>query len=155
MSSSLLLPFNTSTISNTLNPEDRAAQRKALVAPFSEKFDANPEDVLQFIENFTQCCKETGIIEDFNFIIKEKLPLSDVDMDDTIARTQWLTDSHHFTMGNLPIDYSKATLENVKQARDSLLHDLSLLKCVPGPKKQPKASRHWFLSKIINGSTLY
>ncbi len=53
MSSSLLLPFNTSTISNTLNPEDRAAQRKALVAPFSEKFDANPEDVLQFIENFT------------------------------------------------------------------------------------------------------
>jgi len=58
-------------------------------------------------------------------------------------------------MENLPIDSSKATLENVKQARDSLLHDLSLLKCVPGPKKQPKASRHWFLSKIINGSTLY
>jgi len=84
MSSSLLLPFNTSRFSNTLNPEDRAAQRKALVAPFSEKFDANPEDVLQFIENFTQCCKETGIIEDFNFIIKEKLPLSDVDMDDTM-----------------------------------------------------------------------
>jgi uncharacterized surface protein with fasciclin (FAS1) repeats len=54
MSSSLLLPFNTSTISNTLNPEDRAAQRKALVAHFSEKFDANLEDVLQFIENFNQ-----------------------------------------------------------------------------------------------------
>jgi hypothetical protein len=40
---------------------------------------------LQFIENFNQWCKETGNIEDFNFIIKEKLPLSNVDMDKILS----------------------------------------------------------------------
>jgi hypothetical protein len=54
MSSSLLLPFNTSIFSNILNADDRATQCKALTAPFPEKFDANPEDVLQFIETFTR-----------------------------------------------------------------------------------------------------
>jgi hypothetical protein len=39
----MLLPFNTSTFSNTLNADDRAAQRKALVAPFQDLFDANPK----------------------------------------------------------------------------------------------------------------
>jgi hypothetical protein len=138
MSSALLLPFNTSTFSNTLNAVDRAAQRKALVAPFPEKFDANPEDVLQFIETFTQRCKETGVVEEFNFIIKENLPPDDVDMDDTISRTAWLTDSHRFTQGNLLIDSFQASLENVKQARDSLLSDLSLLKSVPDPRNIPR-----------------
>ncbi len=40
----MLLPFNTSVFSNILGAPDRAAQRKAIVAPFDE-FDAKPEDV--------------------------------------------------------------------------------------------------------------
>jgi len=45
----LLLPFNTSTFSNKLNADDRAAKRKALVVPFEETFDTKNEDTLQFI----------------------------------------------------------------------------------------------------------
>jgi hypothetical protein len=45
----LLLPFNTSTFSNKLNADDRAAQRKARVVPFEETFDTKNEDTLQFI----------------------------------------------------------------------------------------------------------
>jgi hypothetical protein len=68
-----MLPFNTSAFSNSLGASDRAAQRKAIVAPFDE-FDAKPEDVMQHIAQFTQRCEETGIMEDFNFIESENSP---------------------------------------------------------------------------------
>jgi hypothetical protein len=41
-----LLPFNTSSFSNILNAADHSAQRKALVAPFTDLFDGNPDDTL-------------------------------------------------------------------------------------------------------------
>jgi hypothetical protein len=69
-----MLPFNTSAFSNTLGATDRAAQRKALVAPFKEDFEGKAEDVLQHIAAFTQRCEETGVIEDFKFIEEEHPP---------------------------------------------------------------------------------
>ena len=63
-----MLPFNTSAFSNLLGASDRAAQRKAVVAPF-DVFDAKAEDVMQHIAQFTQRCEETGLIKDFNFIV--------------------------------------------------------------------------------------
>jgi len=107
----------------------------------STKFDAYPEDVLQFIKNFTQHWEETGVIEDFNFIVKENPQPDDVDMDDTIARTKWITAPCQLTNGHLLINSSDATMENVEKARYSLLADHSSLKSVPDPKKQPSASR--------------
>jgi hypothetical protein len=80
-----MLPFNTSAFSNTLGASDRAAQRKAIVAPFNE-FDAKSEDVIQHITQFTHRCEETGIMEDFNFIDFEKSPPSDVDLSDPTAK---------------------------------------------------------------------
>ena len=71
--------INTSTFSNTLGATDRSAQRKAIVMPFQE-CTGKPEDVTQHIARFTQRCKETGIVEDFNFIISENAPPSDVDL---------------------------------------------------------------------------
>jgi hypothetical protein len=68
----MLLPFNTSAFSNLLGASDRAAQRKALVAPFKEEFDGSLDDVLQHIASFTTRCAETGVIEDFNYIEKGK-----------------------------------------------------------------------------------
>jgi hypothetical protein len=44
-----MLPFNTGAFSNTLGATDRAAERKALVAPLKEEFDGKAEDVLQHI----------------------------------------------------------------------------------------------------------
>ena len=61
-----LLPFKTSSFSNILNATDRSALRKALVASFTDLFDGNPDDTLQFIAQFTQRCVETGVIGDFD-----------------------------------------------------------------------------------------
>jgi hypothetical protein len=137
----MLLPFNTSTFSNTLNAADRAAQRKALVAPFQDLFDANPENVLQFTENFTQRCQETGVMADFDFIIRENLPPSDVDLNDKAAAAAWLTDARRFTTANILIDSSEATFDNIKAARDLIRSDLATLTTTPCPKKQPKDAR--------------
>ena len=75
----LLLPFDTSTFSNKLNADNRAD-------PFEENFDAKSEDTLQFIGCFTQCCIETGVMADFNYIISENSPPSDINMTDS---TKW------------------------------------------------------------------
>jgi hypothetical protein len=82
-------------------------------------------------------------------------------MDDTIARTKWLTDPHRLTIENLLIDPSNTTMENVKQARDSLLPDLSSLTSAPDPKKQPAVSlklvsyqnRQWLYTLLQNNWT--
>ena len=92
-----MLPFNTSAFSNTLGAIDRAAQRKALVAPFKEDFDAKSDDVIQHIASFTHRCEETGVVKDFNFVLHENAPPSDVDMTDPKAKTSWLADSRCFT----------------------------------------------------------
>lgn len=63
----MLLPFNTSTVSNLLVAPDQAAQGKALIAPFKEEFDGSPEDVLQHITSFNTYCVETGVTEDFSY----------------------------------------------------------------------------------------
>jgi hypothetical protein len=55
--------------------------------PFKEKIDAQPGNVMQHVALFRQQCKETGIIEDFNFVINENLPAQDIDMFNTINRT--------------------------------------------------------------------
>jgi hypothetical protein len=78
-----MLPFNTSSFSNTLGASDCAAQRKALVAPFKEEFDGKPDDVLQHFALFKHRCEESGVIKDFKFIEEEHLPPSDVNMSDT------------------------------------------------------------------------
>jgi hypothetical protein len=77
-----MLPFNTSSFSNTLGATDHAAQHKALVAPFKEDFDGKADDVLQHIAIFTHRCEESGVIEDFKFIEEEHLPPSNIDMPD-------------------------------------------------------------------------
>jgi hypothetical protein len=154
----MLLPFNTSTFSNILNVDDGAAQRKALVVPFQELFDANPENVLQFTENFTQRCQETGVMADFDFIIRKNLPPSDVDLNDKAAAAAWITDPRRFTTNNLLIDSSDATFENIKAARDLLRSDLVMLTTAPCLKKQPKVAcqlvsfqnRQWIYTLLQN-----
>jgi hypothetical protein len=61
-----MLPFNTSTFSNTLAASDQAAQCKAIITPFKEEF-ARIHDVLQHIVTFYHSCLETGVIEDLCF----------------------------------------------------------------------------------------
>jgi hypothetical protein len=137
----MLLPFNTSTFSNILNADDRAAQCKAVVVPFQDLFDAKPENVLQFTEHFTQQCEETGVMADFDFLIRENPPSSDIDLDDKASVTAWISDPRRFTTGNLLIDSSEATFENIKAARYLIQSDLATLTSAPCPKKNPKAAR--------------
>jgi hypothetical protein len=137
-----MFAFNTSAFSNTLGASDRAAQRKALVAPFKEEFDGQPQDVLQHIAIFTQRCQETGIVEDFNFIVCENSPPSDIDMSDTIERTKWQTDPRRLTIDNILIDSSRATVEKLQETRDTIHDNLKTLTTAPDPKKQPQASKY-------------
>ena len=136
----MLLPFNTSAFSNTLGTSDRAAQRKALVFPFDE-FDGKPEDVQQHIAQFTQRCVETGIIEDFSFIISENPAPSDVDLTDSIEKAAWLSDPRRFTIGNFLVDAFQATLEKVQDARDKISSHLQKFSSPPDPVKMPLASK--------------
>lgn len=48
-----LLSFNTSAFSNILNAANRAAQCSALVTPFTDLFDGNPDNTLQYIGRVT------------------------------------------------------------------------------------------------------
>jgi hypothetical protein len=136
-----MLPFNTSAFSNTLGATDRATQRKALIAPFKEEFDGKAEDVLQHIAAFNQCCEETGVIEDFKFIEEEHSPPSNVNMSDPMASTIWLSDPRRFTYGNILIDSSKATLQKLQHARDSIRSSLQKFTSAPDPVNMPEASK--------------
>jgi hypothetical protein len=136
-----MLLFNTSAFSNTLGATDRAAQHKALITPFKEEFDGKAEDVLQHIAAFTQRCEETRVIEDFQFIEEEHSPSSDVDMSDPKASIAWLSDPRRFTYGNILIDSSKATLQKLQQARDSIRSSLQKFTSAPDPVKMPEASK--------------
>jgi hypothetical protein len=128
-----MLPFNTSAFRNTLGATDRAAQRKALVTPFKEEFDGKAEDVLQHIAVFKQRCEETGVIEDFQYVEQENPPPSDIDMTDPTSKAKWLTDSRRFTYGNILLDSSKATLQKLQQARDSIRSSLQKFTSAPDP----------------------
>jgi len=136
----MLLPFNTSAFSNVLGTADRAAQRKALVSS-SDEFDGKPEDVHQHIAQFTQHCIKTGVIEDFLFIISENPAPSDVDLNDPIEKAAWLSDTRHFTTGNLLIDASQATVEKVQAAHDKIRGSLQKFSSPPDRIKMPLASR--------------
>jgi hypothetical protein len=133
-----MLPFNTSAFSNLLGAPDRTAQQKALISPF-EEFDGKAEDVTQHISCFTQCCDETGVIEDFNFIISENSPPCDFDLSSPLEKAAWLSDSHHFTHGNFLIDASQATIEKVQAARDKIRTNLQQFTSPPDPKTMPLA----------------
>jgi hypothetical protein len=149
--------INTSTLSNTLGATDRTAQQKALVSSFTE-FDGKPEDVLQHIARFTQCCKEAGVTEDFNFVICENEPPPEVDLTDPSQKNAWLSDPRRFIYGNLLQDPSQATLEKVQAAQDRVRSQVEKLASVPDPVKMPKCSqalvsyqnRKWIYVLLMN-----
>lgn len=116
----IMLPFNTSAFSNTLCAANRATQHKALITPFKEEFDAKPDDVMQHITSFNHQFKGTGVIKDFDFILHENPPRSDIDMTDTKACTNWLSDLHCFTFGNLIIEPSTATIDKLQATQDNI-----------------------------------
>jgi hypothetical protein len=135
-----MLPFNTSAFSNSLGASDRAAQRKAIVAPFDE-FVAKPEDIMQHIAQSTQRYEETGIMEDFNFIESENPPSSDVDLSDPTVKAAWMKDFRRLNYGNFLIDSSNATIEKVQAARDLIRNNLKQFSSPADPKKMPLASQ--------------
>jgi hypothetical protein len=136
-----LPPFSHHASINLLGAYDHVAQCKALVAPFKKEFDGKSEDILQHVADFNQCCKDTGIVEDFNFIEEEDLPPSDVDMTDSKACTAWLSDPHCFTYGNIILDSSKATIEKLQSVCDSIHTNLGKFTSQPDPVKMPEASK--------------
>jgi hypothetical protein len=72
------------------------------------------------IASFKTHCEETGVTEDFNFIDKENKRPSDVDMSNPAAHTSWISDPRCYTYGNILIDASTATIENLQQAHDKI-----------------------------------
>jgi hypothetical protein len=136
-----MLPFNTSAFSNTLGSSDRAAQRKALIAPLKDEFDGKPEDILSHIKAFNHRCKETGVMEDFRFVEKENLPLSSVNLDDPADLKAWHANPDRFTYGNILLDSSVATIEKMQQARNTVRNALSKFSSPPDPVKMPLASK--------------
>jgi hypothetical protein len=133
-----MLPFNMNAFSNLLSASDRAAQQKALVAPFNE-FDAKAEDGMQLIAQFTQCCGKTGLIEDYNFIESKNPPPSGTDMSDPVAKAAWISDPSHFNYGNILIDSSKADMSKVQATCDLIRSNLQRFSSPPDPVKMPLA----------------
>ena len=79
-----------------------------IVTPFKNDFDGSINNVMQHLADFTHCCHETGMIEEFNFIEEEHSPPEDFDMDDQKQCLAWISDSRRFTYGNLLIDSPKS-----------------------------------------------
>lgn len=153
-----LLPFNTSAFRNTLNSADRPAQRKALVSPFTDLFDGNPNNTLQYIALFTQRCVETGVTSDFDFIEQEHSPPSTVDLSDPVQAASWKNDPRRITKGNILIDASSATLEKMQDARDHIRSSLAKFTAPPDPVKSPVnagylvsfQNRQWIYVLLLN-----
>jgi len=153
-----MLPFNTSAFSNTLGSSDRAAQRKALVAPFKEDFDGKPDDVLQHIALFNHRCEETGVTQDFSYIEHENPVPSTVDMTNPKEKAAWLADPDRFSYGNILIDSSSVTLEKLQATRDKIRTSLQKFSTPPDPKTMPLASqqlvsfqnRQWIYALLQN-----
>jgi hypothetical protein len=154
-------PFNTSSFSNTLGATNRAAQQKAFISPFKEEFDGKLEHVLQHIATFMHRCEESGVIENFKFLLQENQPPPDMDMSDQKEKAAWLSDNHRFTYGNILIDSSQATLEKIQQARDDIHSALKKFSTAPDPVKMPQASqklvsfqnRQWLYTLLQNSWT--
>jgi hypothetical protein len=109
--------------------------------PF-EDFDGKAEDIRQHISRFTQRCDETGVVEDFSFIISENLPPSDVDpvhskRKDCMA----FSDPRHFNQGNFHINASQATIEKVQAARHKIRASIKQFASPPDPKTMLLASK--------------
>ncbi len=111
-----------------------------------QKTDRNPEDAHQHIAQFTQHCIETGVIEDFSFVISKNPAPCNVNLEDSIDKA---------TMGNLLLDASQATIETFKLfviKSDPVFRNFSHCwiqsKCLLPPNS-------WFLFKIGNGFMFY
>jgi hypothetical protein len=98
--------------------------------------------VHQHIKQFTHCCVETGVIEDFSFIVSEEPPPSDIDLFDPIEKAAWLVDPRHFKIGNLLIDDSQATMDKIQGAHDKIRTNLQKFSLPPDPVKMLLAPKH-------------
>jgi hypothetical protein len=97
--------------------------------------------VHQHIAQFTQRCIETGVVEDFSFIIGENPPPSNVDLTDPIEKAAWILDPGHFTTGNILLDAYQATIEKIQAACDKIPSSLQKFSLPPDPVKMPLASK--------------
>jgi hypothetical protein len=99
-------------------------------------FDASPDYVVQRIALFTQSSKETVVMEDFIFLIKNSSP-SVIVMFGTNELTTWLIDTLLFTIDNIPIDPSQRTIEKLQDARVTIQNHFKSLSSPTDPKKHP------------------
>lgn len=74
---------------------------------------------------------------DFIFLIKENSSPSVIVMSDTNELITWLIDTNLFTIGNIPIDPSQRTIENLQDARATIQNPLKSLSSPTDPKKHP------------------
>jgi hypothetical protein len=135
-----MLPFNTSAFTNTLGAPDRAAQRKAVFAPFNE-FDAKLENIQQHVAQFTQRREETGLKEDFSFFDSEYAPPPDIDLSNPIEKAAWISDLQRLNYGNILLDASIATMKKIQATHDSIHSNLKKFSSPLDPIKMPLASK--------------
>jgi hypothetical protein len=62
-------------------------------------------------------------------------------MTDSKQKASWLKDPRRFTYGNILFDSSKATLEKLQQARDSIYSSLKKFASAPDAVTMPEASK--------------
>jgi hypothetical protein len=105
--------YNISTFSNKEGAPDHISQRKAIIAKLHFEFNGEPKMVQQHLAEISHRCEQCGITDDFNFIIKENPPPASLDLTDPKSRALWESDPDRYEIGNLLIDPSQATLENV------------------------------------------
>jgi len=151
--------YNTSTFSNKEGESDRVSQRKALVSKLHHAFDGETDLVQQHLADIFHRCEQCGIMDDFNFAIKENPPPADLDMSDPKNKIYWEQSSDRFELGNLLVDPSQATMANVQEARDLVR------KVVKSIKKKPKSgsreaeclvsfqNRGWFYDLLLSSWT--
>jgi hypothetical protein len=123
--------YNTSTFSNKEGASDRVSQRKALVSKLHHEFNGEADLVQQHIADITHRCEQCGIMDDFNFVIKENDPPTSLDLTDSKNQIIWNNSPDRWEVGNLLDDASKATLENVQAARNIVRQTVKSIRVKP------------------------
>ena len=151
--------YNTSTFSNKEGAADRSAQRKALVAPLHQIFDGQQEHVVGHLADISHRCDETGVYNDFYFVIGENKPPTHLDTSDPVQRIIWESDPDRFIYGNLFEDSSQATIENIKAMRDDVRRTIKTMRVRPKANSIEAEhlvsyqNRQWIFDMLVNSWT--
>ena len=146
--------LNDTPFKGVFNAPDRLKHRSAVQQTLPTDFDGSTDKVWRHKNEFIRRMEATGLVSEFEVIIREHLRPPEVTED------EWTTDPRRFEKINFLLDYSVITLPLVKAMRDMILSMLAMMTRIPMSASQPgalelssKQHRQWIAECLSNSWT--